>query len=356
MTLVAAAETSLAAPAILALDDPRWGWFVDHTEDATPFHHPSWARLLAESYRYKGFALAVADGDGEVIAGAPFLEVRSLAGRRRWISLPFTDECPPLAGSSEARDMLIRALADEEGQLRVPPVEIRAPIDALGWGVTAEAVIHELELEPDPDALRKRFSRSQVVRNIARAEREGVMVRRAAGERDLDAFYRLHTRTRRRQGVPVQPRRFFELLWSRLVEPGLAFILLADVPGGEAVAGALFLQTGDTTIYKFGASDVDSLPLRPNHLIFWTAIQSACARGDRRFDFGRTDLGNAGLRAFKRGWGGEERPLRYSALAPGAAAGAEGMASRALGAAIRRGPKWVCTASGQALYRYAASR
>ena len=226
----------------------------------------------------------------------------------------------------------------------------------LGWRVAAGAVIHELELESDPESLRKRFSRSQVVRNIARAEREGVVVRRAVGQQDLHAFYRLHTQTRRRQGVPVQPRRFFELLWSRLVDPGLAYILLADVPGAEAVAGALFLQVGETTIYKFGASDVESLPLRPNHLIFWTAIQKACARGDRRFDFGRTDLGNTGLRAFKRGWGAEERPLRYSALTPGAAAGAEGAASRALGSAIRRGPKWVCTVTGQALYRYAASR
>jgi CelD/BcsL family acetyltransferase involved in cellulose biosynthesis len=356
MTLVEVANTSLIAPAIVALDDPRWGSFVEQSEDATPFHHPSWALVLAETYRYRGFALAVAAGDGELTAGVPFLEVRSLAGRRRWISLPFTDECPPLATDSDARDMLLKALADEEGRLGAPTVEIRAAIDGLGWRVTADAVIHELELESDPESVRKRFSRSQVVRNIARAEREGVIVRRAAGERDLDAFYRLHTRTRRRQGVPVQPRRFFDLLWSRLVEPGLAFVLLADVPGAEAVAGALFLQTGDTTIYKFGASDIDSLPLRPNHLIFWTAIQSACARGDRRFDFGRTDLGNAGLRAFKRGWGGEERPLRYSALAPGAAAGAEGIASRALGAAIRRGPKWVCTMTGQALYRYAASR
>jgi lipid II:glycine glycyltransferase (peptidoglycan interpeptide bridge formation enzyme) len=229
-------------------------------------------------------------------------------------------------------------------------------MEGVGWRTGADAVIHELELAPEIDQVRKRFSRSQVIRNIARAEREGVVVRRAVDRRDLDAFYSLHTRTRRRQGVPVQPRRFFDLLWSRLVGTGIAFILLADAGGREAVAGALFLASHGSTIYKFGASDVDSWPLRPNHVIFWTAIQEACARGDRRFDFGRTDLGNAGLRAFKSGWGAEERLLRYSTLAPGAAAGTEGLASRALGVAIRRGPKWVCRGTGEALYRYAASR
>ena len=122
------------------------------------------------------------------------------------------------------------------------------------------------------------------------------------------------------------------------------------------MAGALFLTSGGCTIYKFGASDVDGWPLRPNHLIFWTAIQEACARGDTRFDFGRTDLDNSGLRAFKHSWGASERPLRYSTLAPGAAAGHAGLAARALEAAIRRGPSWVCRGAGQALYRYAASR
>ena len=52
--------------------------------------------------------------------------------------------------------------------------------------------------------------------------------------------------------------------------------------------------------------------------VFWTAIQESCARSDREFDFGRTDLGNEGLRRFKSGWGGVERPLVYSSLAPGA--------------------------------------
>ncbi len=125
----------------------------------------------------------------------------------------------------------------------------------------------------------------------------------------------------------MQPRRFFELIWSRLVEPGRAHVLLADGPPPCRSRRAVPVG-GGTTIYKFGASDADSWPLRPNHLIFWSAIQQACGREDRRFDFGRSDLGNQGLREFKSGWGAEERPLEYSALAPGAAARAEGVAPR----------------------------
>jgi CelD/BcsL family acetyltransferase involved in cellulose biosynthesis len=344
------------ATTTLALDDPRWCSFVSGCAGSTPFHDPAWAALLAGTYGYRAFAVAICDRDGTVLAGAPFLEVRSLSGRRRWICLPFTDECPLLVADHVPDGAIAEAFAAGLERLGAPAVEVRGGMEGVGWRTGASAVIHVLELDPDVQQVRKRFSRSQVIRNIARAEREGVIVRLAADSRDLDAFYALHTSTRRRQGVPVQPRRFFDRIWSELVASDLAFILLADAGGREAVAGALFLAGGESTIYKFGASDVDSWPLRPNHLIFWTAIQDACSRGDRRFDFGRTDLGNSGLRAFKRGWGAEERPLRYSTLAPGEATGRDGVLSRALSVAIRKGPAWVCRGSGEALYRYAASR
>jgi CelD/BcsL family acetyltransferase involved in cellulose biosynthesis len=348
---VAGAEVGLRK---LALDDSRWSAFVAGRPDATPFHDPRWAGLLARTYGYPAFVAALFDAE-KLIAGAPFLEVRGMSGRRRWISLPFTDECPlllPDAGPAESPEETFRRGL---GSLGAPAVEVRGAIDGIGWQTAADAVTHELDLDPDLEQVRSRFSRSQVIRNISRAEREGVVVRRASSTRDLDAFYALHTRTRRRQGVPVQPRRFFDLLWNDLACSGLAFILLADAGGREAIAGALFLASGASTIYKFGASDPDARRLRPNHLIFWTAIREACARGDRRFDFGRTDVGNAGLRAFKTGWGARERPLKYSTLAPGAATFNEGLVARALSVAIRKGPKWVCRGTGEALYRYAAS-
>jgi lipid II:glycine glycyltransferase (peptidoglycan interpeptide bridge formation enzyme) len=191
-------------------------------------------------------------------------------------------------------------------------------------------------------------------RNIARAEREGVVVRRADARADLaEVFYDLHLRTRRRQGVPVQPHRFFRLLWDGLLEPGLGTLLLAYA-GATPVAGAVFLAWNGTVVYKFGASDPAYWHLRPNNLLFWEAIRAACERGDHRFDFGRTELENAGLRAFKSGWGAREEPLVYTYAGRAPAAGARGLLAAPLEAAIRRAPLWVCRAVGQAAYRHAA--
>jgi CelD/BcsL family acetyltransferase involved in cellulose biosynthesis len=339
----------------LELNDARWADFVASAPAATPFHDPAWATVLAETYGLSVFALVALDEAGAVVAGAPWAEVRTLAGRRRWVSLPFTDACEPLAASPAALGRLLRTLADADRALNAPQLEIRARVDATGWRVAADAVIHRLLLDSDIDALRSRFSRSQVVRNIARAEREGVRVRSATGERDLEAFYALHVRTRRRQGVPVQPRRFLRSLWERVIQPGAGSILLADT-GGDAVAGALFLHGPNTTIYKFGASDPPARQVRANHLLFWTAIRDSALRGERWFDFGRTDLDNAGLRAFKSGWGAKEQPLCASVLPVGAARGHASLSSRLIGPPIRRGPTWVGRAVGAAFYARAGSR
>lgn len=340
---------------LLELDEPRWHSLVDQAPGATPFHHPAWARLLGETYGYRAFGVVLNGAEGAPIAGAPFLSVRGLSGRRRWISLPFTDECAPLAIDAEAQRAFGSALAREAAELGAPALDVRADVPEAGWRRSADAVAHTLPLADELEAVRARFSRSQVIRNIRRAEREGVVVRAAASDADFEAFLALHLRTRRRQGVPMQPRRFFDLIRRDFLDAGLGTLLLASHEGRE-IAGALFLHWNCTTVYKFGASDPEGWPYRPNHLIFWTAIRESVERGDRQLDFGRTDLGNAGLRAFKSGWGGVERPLVTSSLGGSGGTAASGPAGRALAGAIRRGPEWVCRDVGALLYRFAATR
>ena len=198
------------------------------------------------------------------------------------------------------------------------------------------------------------FKRSQVRRDIRKAEREGVTIRRAEASCDLtEVFYALHARTRRRLGVPVQPRRFFELLWTRIIEPGLGFVLLAysgDVP----VAGAVFLAWNGTIAYKYSASDPAFWRLCPNNLVIWTAIRWGCENGYRSFDFGRTDNENAGLRGFKSAWGATEEELYYATIGDARTEPSKHRLERAAAAVIRRSPLWVCRTAGAVLYKYAA--
>lgn len=339
---------------ILELTDPRWGGFVAGHPGAMPFHHPDWARLLADCYGFRAFALATSDETGVIQAGLPVVEVRNFRGAK-WVSLPYTDYCPPLAAARPAEERLTSALRLASTAAGVRKVEVRAPLAGTS-AVSRTALRHVLALDGGPATVYAGFHRSQVQRNIRRAEREGLTVRRASCPADLvSTFYRLHLMTRRRQGVPVQPRRFFRLLWEGAITTGLGSVLIVEA-SSQPVAAAVFLTWKGVVIYKFGASDARAWPMRPNHLLFWHAIRAACDDGYRWFDFGRTDAGQEGLRNFKLSWGTIEQPLAYSALGaePGPVPGGDGMATRLLGSVIRHGPPLLCRAVGEALYRYAA--
>lgn len=338
----------------LSLDDPDWIGFVLASSGATAFHHPSWANLLSRCYRYRGLALAVTDASGRIIAGLPLLDVKVPLRGRKWVSLPFTDHCPPLVDPGADVTQLtttLMAMVKSEGLRRV---EVRAALGNDADATTA-GVIHRLRLDPDPAAVFAQFKRSQVQRNVRRAEKQGIVVERSQERSHLvDIFYRLHVRTRRRQGVPVQPRRYFELLWEAMIEQGLGYVSVAYA-GTKPVASAVFLTWRGTVIYKYGASDQAAWPLRPNHLLFWDAIEASCRNGDHTFDFGRTELSNDGLRSFKGGWNAEETLLHYSII--GGADRSRSSVHRGAALvqpALRHAPLWACRAVGALLYRYAA--
>jgi CelD/BcsL family acetyltransferase involved in cellulose biosynthesis len=345
----------VTAPAIERLDlaDPAWTAFVNRCSEATVFHHPAWAAAVAETYGLTAFLLAL-PGDGGLDHALPCVELRGLTGRRRWVALPFTDHCPPLSETGSPPAELVERIAAARRALGIGDVEIRAELpSSADVHVTRETVRHVLDLRAGLDAVLDRFHPSQVRRNIRRAEREGVEVERTrAREALVDVFYRLHCLTRRRQGVPVQPRRFFERIWEQLVEPGLGYVAVARHEG-EPLAAALFLSWNETTVYKFGASDDRRWDVRANHALFSDAIRTAVEEGRARFDFGRTELEQSSLRAFKSGWGADELPLRYCSVGPPVARRSSRGAAWAR-PVIQHSPVWVARALGAVSYRYAA--
>lgn len=339
---------------VLDINDARWGDFARSQPDALPFHHPAWSALLADCYGYEPFALALVESTGKVIAGLPLLELRKPFGGRQWISLPFTDYCPPLAADNTARCEMVDALADVQMTKGISQLLVRSSVDGPRATLRQCGVIHTLQLTADPEATYRTFKKSQVRASIAKAERQGVTVRRGESLTDLvDVFYGLHLQTRRRLGVPVQPRRFFRLVWERMIASGLGFVLLAYVDN-VPVAGGVFFTWNGTIIYKFGASNPAFWSVYPNNLLLWDAIRWGCENGYRIFDFGRTDLDNQGLRTFKNGWGTKEEPLVYSSFGGVDASSGRGRLNEMLGTVIRRSPPWVCRVVGETLYKYAA--
>lgn len=341
--------------ALLSPQDPAWIAFVEGHPHATPFHHPAWSATLAEAYGFDDAGLALLDGAGRIEAALPLLRIGRLPLRRRAVALPFTDSLGPLAGADA--DGLARRLERARGELGLGRLEVREALSGPGTDPVPVGHRHLLALGPDPERLRAGFDRSRVERKLRRAERAGLTVRRSSG-RDalLEAFWPLHVATRRRLGVPVQPRRFFEALHERMLRAGLGFVVTAELDGA-AVAAAVFLAWNRRLVYKFSANDRSRGDVGASQAVIWEAIRWGAENGFAELDFGRTELGHEGLRTFKRAWGSREVPLAYTTLGGAAAAAGTAGAGRAgelLGAVLRHSPELLTRAIGRLAYRYTA--
>ncbi|HVB85943.1 MAG TPA: GNAT family N-acetyltransferase [Candidatus Dormibacteraeota bacterium] len=299
------------------LNDDRWDQLVSRHPKASLFHSSAWLRALQKTYGYQLVAFTWC-GANEPLDGAILLcEVDSWLTGRRLVSLPFSDHCEPMLSDGDFRSIL-SAL-----ELRLPValwryIEVR-PLDSGGpdssrWHTSATYQFHRLDLRPSLNTLFQNFHHSSTRRKIRRAEREGLEYREGSNESLFNHFYRLLVVTRKRHGIPPQPRKWFRNLMEAFGEElkiRLAF------NGDRAVAGMLTIRHKDTLYYKNGGSDERFHSLGGMHLLFWNAIQDAKSQGLAALDFGRVDTDQPGLITFKSRWGAVASPLHYYRFSPG---------------------------------------
>lgn len=291
------------------LGTPDWDAWVGAHPEAVFFHSRAWLETLQEAYGMTPAAWG-ARRPGRPPALVLLMEARSGLLGRRGVSLPFADECPLLAppGVSAAPGA---ACATEAGRRRGwRSVEWRGGRAVFaGARPSTTYWVHEQELEDNPERMWGRLD-SSARRAVRKARGQGLTVEVARGPEALREYYRLHCLTRRGHGLPPQPWRFFRAAGRHVLDAGAGDVVLARL-GQRAVGGAVFFRFGSKVLYKYGASDPAFQAWRPNNLVMWTAIGHYAALGARRLHWGRTSLGNEGLRRFKLGWGATEATLDY---------------------------------------------
>lgn len=336
--------------------DPEWLDFIENSSSAEVFHHPRWLELLRDQYGYEVEACCAGNGHG-IEAGLPIARIKSRLTGRRLVSLPFSDVCAP-ATTENAGPAVLDALGEaltEETRRTGLGLTVHAPLPSAPEAVVRDRFArHLLPLAADPDEVEQGFAKNQLGA-MKKAKRENLEGERRTDVAALDAFYALHLKTRKRLGVPTQPKRFIRR-FEELFEAGLGFVWLVR-DEGEPIGAAVFLNYNGTVTYKYSASDFAKLKKRPNNLLLPEAIRWACEAGFHTFDFGRTDLDNEGLRKFKRSWGANEEELSYTHLSDGepeaeAAPASESLRSRAMTATIQRSPAVVSRFAGEVLYRH----
>jgi hypothetical protein len=295
------------------IEHPHWDDLLLSADRATFFHTTAWARVLSESYGYNPFYFATID-NGKLAGLIPVMEIDSFLTGKRGVSLPFTDICHPIADTPDIFRALMERLTQHGKIAGWKHIEIKGGSTFFGETAPpcAEHCTHILDLNSTEDNVQQSF-RDSTRRNIHKASREGVEVTFQHTAEAMAAFYELHCRTRRRHGLPPQPRRFFEKIYEHVVAAKKGIALLAT-HADRTVAGAVYFFFQDRAFFKFGASDRAFQHLRANNLVMWEVIRWLIRNGFRSLHFGRTEPGSDGLLQFKRGWGAKESRVAYYRL------------------------------------------
>lgn len=296
--------------------DPGWSKLLDRHPAASVFHSPGWLSALRQTYGYE--PLVVTTSPGPTIENG--VVVCRVAGwtSRRLVSLPFSDDCDPLVDDSGDLSEMVARLTDEARTAGWRSLEFRprAGVErffqtaarACGLETSAEYCSHRIDLRIGVAEIFRRFHPSSTQRAIRRAEREGLTYEVGTSDWLLANFYRLLRMTRRRHGLPPQPRAWFQNLVGCL---GDRVAIHVASKNGRPIASILTLSFKQTMFYKYGGSDAEHHPLGGMPFLFWRVIQDAQARGFEELDLGRSDLDQPGLIAFKDHLGATRSTLTY---------------------------------------------
>jgi hypothetical protein len=290
------------------LSYPGWDDMLASHPAHSFFHTSMWARTLCETYKFN--PLYFADiRDGRLAAMVPVMEIKTPLMPKKGVSLPFTDASDPIVDEDASRQKLYDHLIAYGRQAGWKYLEIRG--GDLGAEIVPSATYycHTLKLDNDEERLLSTFSNG-TKGNIKKAVKEGVEVTVSQTGESLDLFFKLHSLTRKRHGVPPQPFAFFITVLRHVLSANNGIIVLATLKG-RPIAGAMFFHFGTQAVYKYAASDFEFQNVRANNLVMWEAVKWYCRNRYTRMNLGRTEPDNDGLRHFKSGWGTCEKILKY---------------------------------------------
>ncbi len=336
--------------------DDRWAALVDRTPYASLFHAPPWLRAVANTYGLTPEATILGDQE-TAVAGLAHVRIDDARGQRL-VTNPFSDFCDPLAESASDWEALTGALLTDPAPYTMRIRHSPWPLQDKRLHAEEIGTWHAVDIDTDEEMQWAHLGGSSR-RNIRHAQQAGVVVDVSAEPAQLREFFDLHRQVRKyKYRLLAQPWAFFEQLHEAFAPEGRLHVLLARVHG-RAVGGILAIAWGDSLYYKFNASALDELDVRPNDLLAWEAIGLARREGLARLDFGFSDGDQPGLVRYKRKFATVESRVHKLTRDGAPVAESARQLGRDLGALTailtdERVPDDVTEAAGSLLYHYFA--
>jgi FemAB-related protein (PEP-CTERM system-associated) len=283
---------------------PDWTAYVLGRSAATGYHDWRWREVFKRAFGYDSLYFA-ARRRGRIVGVLPTVLLDGWLFGRALISLPFVNYGGVVADDAATERVLLDCAMAAARKHQCGHVEMRHFRQHFPeLACKRHKVTMTLPLRPAPEmwAGLDRKARNQV----RKAQKSGLTYEVGGGDL-LESFYAVFARNMRDLGTPVYGAKFFEEILGSF--PDRTRIHLVR-HGTTPIAAGLTFQTGTTIEIPWASSVRDFNGLCPNHLLYWSALESAVGRGCSTFDFGRSTP-NEGTYKFKEQWGAQPVPLYW---------------------------------------------
>ncbi len=287
--------------------------FVTAHPQGSVFQSRDWMRYQFTAFGRGGEIIVVTE-EGRILCSA-LVVYHSLPFGKSYAYVP---RGPLFSSDKTANSMLFNALHREAERgngifvLMDPLI-----LGTEGWeSVTPRKKLHSatshqpnttlvIDLLPDEGTILSQMKEKGRY-NIRLAVKKGVTVRQGR----VDELYPILVETAQRDGFAIHPQEVYEAMLETFGNDAGLLVAEAD---GEVLCGGIFLFTGQTGIYYYGASRSEKRELMAPYLLQWEAMRLAKEHGCTQYDLlGIADPGVenhplAGVTEFKSKFGGEVR-------------------------------------------------
>jgi len=272
------------------------------------YHNREWHEFLQNTFGWKIHALVSMDEAGRSQLFLPFVSKLRPNLKRNNIALPFSHEIGPAFQKGLKLEKIFQ-------NFPLGNMEVHGTIKSKNFQKAAPnyTTILNLKKYKSFDQYYKTLDYKSIKYPINRAEKNKISISRDFTSENFKIFRELLVHTRKRQGAPMYPAKFFENLCQTFKDTKGVSIYIAFFENSP-VSGAIFFNHKDTCIYAYSTStnEKNLKKLGGNELVMSYAVEDAIKTGKKHFDFGTTPRHLTGLRKFKEKWGGKSTPLYYS--------------------------------------------
>ena len=281
-----------------------WDAFVLACPQATFFHRAGWQQIMQGVFRHDTHFLYTQE-QGRITGVLPLAHVKSMLFGKSLTSLPFA-VYGGVASEDEASAQMLEKEAQRLAQsLGVDHLELRQLNRRHDdWPRQDVYVTFRKAILPDEEANMLAIPRKQRAM-VRKGIKSGL---KSEVDRNVNRFFSLYADNVHRHGTPALPKRYFEALQQQFGAD--CEVLTVTDSAGRLLSSVFTFYFRDEVLPYYAGDDEAARDLAANEFKYWELMRSACARGFKVFDYGRSKLGT-GPYAFKKNWGFEPTPLHY---------------------------------------------